>query len=643
MQTVYEFMLRTFMPILLATAVFGCGPAEGPDALSNRHASAPPSGCTTACHSAAGSISPNPLITNGSGADGKHIIHVSGRGIFCDKCHLNYENEASHFDSSLDTGSATIPLVRFDNVNPSGSWTVAAGTCSALACHGPDTVDWYGTTPWIRPACSACHSTATATRRQIQGPNGDFGANAAIISRHVSNVGDPASAQCEVCHELSMHTSGSILVKNADAGVSIPYDPSNPSSLEPFCLSCHDSDGATSTFLASGSGAPLNPFDDGRTLGTAPNIAGIYIKDSWEKQYGHRRKGLTCLGNGLPGTGCHGNFNTLTSTGAVNGHGSGNVGLLSNKYELPILSTTWNEARYTLCVDCHSSYPAFPTMTELFGVAAGGNYAQPQANYGQWPYSISFMLTGFHDYYSYSMDRQFNLHLYHLIEGMGGWSYRGVDESISSCVTCHNVHGVDNMHHNLWDEWNFSIENISGVEYGRVNKTDIGGDFGCIWGVFCGPSIPTSTPIYPELCAVNCHWDGTFRYPRSPFNEAQAVAYNTSGGVGLANGDSVAIYFSDSTNGPAITEANIDSVLALSGPHSWIDSNKGGSPGTLTAAWSSVNGKTNNVLTITIFIANSGAGDPTIAVGDTITFDLTTIMDANGTAVRGKMTLTGSF
>lgn len=622
------------MPILLATAVFGCGPAEGPDAITQRQTAPPPSGCNIVCHSATSTISPDPLRTNGSGSQGKHIIHVSGRGIYCDKCHLNYENEATHVDSSLDTGSAVL-LVRFDNVNPSGTWTVAAGTCASLACHGPDTLDWYGTTPWIRPACSACHSTTTATRRQVMGANGDFGVNTAIESHHIAGAGDPTSGQCEVCHDLSRHTSGSILLKNADTSVGIPFDPAYPTSLEPFCLSCHDADGA---------GGNMSPFSDGAVMGAGMFEASATIQASWNKAYGHRQKGLTCLGNGTPGTGCHGNFNPLTSTSAINGHGSGNAGLLANKYELPIFSSTWDESRYTLCIDCHTNYPAFPTMAELFGVAAGGNYAQLQPNYDQWPYSINFMLTGFHDYNSYNLDRQYNLHLYHLLHSMDAWRYRNAIDSIPSCVTCHNVHGVNNIYYYLWDEWNFSIEYAGGVEYGRVNKTNVQGDFGCMWGyTFCSPPVPVNTSIYPEFCAFNCHWESTFRYPRSPFNEAQAVAYNTSGTPGLANGDTVVIYFSDSTNGPAITEANIGSILALSGAHSWIDSNKGGASGTLTAAWSSVNGNANNVLTVTIFIANIGTGDPTIAVGDTISFDATTIRDVTGTAVRGKMTLTGSF
>jgi len=205
------------------------------------------------------------------------------------------------------------------------------------------------------------------------------------------------------------------------------------------------------------------------------------------------------------------------------------------------------------------------------------------------------------------------------------------------------VHGVDGQYYYLWDEWNFSTEIDAGVLYGKVDKADVGGDFGCVWRDECellGGSIP-SEPAYPEFCNANCHWDGNYRYPRSPFNEAKAAASKASGT--LAHGDTVTISFSNSTNGAVIDESTIDSVLALSSGHSWVDSDKGGAAGVLTAVWSDADGKTNNVLTITLSLANSPAGDPSIAVDDGITFDASTITDLNGTPVRGTMTLLGFF
>ena len=74
------------------------------------------------------------------------------------------------------------------------------------------------------------------------GANGDFAANAAMLSHHVTGTAgsDPVSAQCLVCHELSAHMQGTVLLRNADTGATIVYDPSRAATLETFCLSCHD-------------------------------------------------------------------------------------------------------------------------------------------------------------------------------------------------------------------------------------------------------------------------------------------------------------------------------------------------------------------------------------------------------------------
>ncbi len=625
-------------PIILWTSIItlhGCGREQGTDSLPAGGVYQPVIAECMKCHSS----TLNPLLTNGSGSNGKHIRHVSEIGLSCTRCHLNYKNNSNHMNGKLDTPDSSILIVFFDSVNPSGQWIndsgPKTGSCATTSCHGPDTLEWYGRAGWTLPDCYLCHSAPTATRRQIMGNNGDFSLNSSIESHHVTGVNDPASSQCLVCHDLSHHTAGTVILKNTDTNQSIIY--TSPASLEPFCLSCHDSDGANGN---------MSPFNDGSTLGTEPYSAGVRIKENWYKTFGHRQAGLTCLGNGSPGTGCHGNYNATTESGSINAHGSGNAGLLSNKFTLPITTSLWDESRYRLCLDCHSNYTSIPTIAMLAGVAPGGNYAQPQVNYTQWPYYIDFMFTGFHDYYSYNMDRQYNLHLYHLIEGMGQWYYRGITDSIPSCTACHNVHGAGSQYYLLWDEWNFSIEYDSGTEYGKVNKDGVGGDFGCIWG-YCDPSMPAWTPQYPEYCAANCHWDGHFRYPRYPFNEAKAVAHDTSGGgPGLQDGDTVTIYFSDSTNGAPVDEGNINNVLQLSGGHSWIDTDKGSlppPPGMLIATWSSTDGKANNVLTITIYVANSPSGDPTVVPGDSIFFDLTTIRDLNGTPVRGKMTLMESF
>jgi len=95
-----------------------------------------------------------------------------------------------------------------------------------------------------------------------------------------------------------------------------------------------------------------------------------------------------------------------------------------------------------------------------------------------------------------------------------------------------------------------------------------------------------------------------------------AVASNTSGenpGTGIDTGDTVVITFSSPTNAFSINSGNIDTVLSLSGAHTWGSS--------ITAVWSTTT-NTDDTLTITLDSTSS----PTVAVGDTITIQSSTIV-----------------
>lgn len=577
------------------------------------------------CHIPGSSI--DPLTINGSGTQGKHIKHVTDRGLACVKCHNGYYGAATHNNGIMDATNPTVAMTLFDAANPSGAWSddtgPGTGSCSTLACHGSAKPDWYGTGSWTLPQCDTCHGAPVNARRQVLGAGGDFTAE----SHHVINYAARTTqivqdTDCGVCHEMDHHMGGSIRLKNKDiSGAVVVYDPAVPSTAEPFCLSCHDADGAFTE------AAPLKPFNvsDPNTLGTAPNRSGVEIRSSWSKQHGHGKQGITCLGDGF--TGCHGNYNTATHTGTINAHGSGNKGLLANKMTFPVTSSTWDESRYSLCLDCHNNYPGILTIQELVGVADGGNFAQPATTggYTQWPYIVPFMVTGFHDYYSYGYNRQFNLHLYHLIENMGQWYYRGTGSStIPVCTSCHNVHGVDGQY-NLWDEWGFSLETVSGTEFGKLaNANFVNRD-------------------YPAFCSGTCHWVDSahpdhpnYSYPRNIFNEVKVVASRASGT--LQNGDTVTIYFSNSTNGAAITISNIATVLSLAASgHTWIDPDDTRDPSTVIGVWSSTGAFTNNVLTINISTLAPDANNPTIAVGDIIKLDQSTITDDSGEVIWSRV------
>ena len=426
-----------------------------------------PSVCTN-CHSSAYSSQLDPVVTNGSGNPGKHVRHVTDYHYACTKCHLDYPDSTSHASGMLDTQNPAILIVSFDSTNPTGTWTgdtgSETGNCASLNCHGADTPVWYGPgglSPL--PACSSCHSNAIGTRRTILGANGDFGANAARLSHHVTPGpgSDPSTDHCLVCHEMTMHMGGTIRMKNADSGSAIAYNPGNPSTLETFCLSCHDENGALSTFISSGT--PTAPFNDGSVLGNPPYSYAGSIKTSWTGTNGHGPNGqhaaadkLTCLGTGQQGTGCHGN------NGSINAHGSGSPVLATRNF-LYDTNDPFDENDYELCFNCHVNY-AGVRKEDILGVKFQGIL---DSDYGWisrpadadcpapcWypPYYISAVTTLFADHNvptPHSLNdpvgwgpSNMNLHWFHLgfpvfFRGTGSWS--GL-----TCVNCHDVHGSSN-------------------------------------------------------------------------------------------------------------------------------------------------------------------------------------------------------
>ncbi len=495
----------------MAMLAVGCSSSPGPDAISSKQAPAgtPITSCTSVCHNSTSTASPDPLVTNGTGTFGKHVAHVQVIGLSCDKCHLGYFNQPTHMNGHLDTGDPAVLLVYFDSTNPTGRWIndtgPTIGSCTSLNCHGTDTLDWYGTGTANFQNCSSCHSYALGPRRIITGPTGDFGANASILSHHITTSVDPTGTECQVCHDQSTHTSGTVRLRNADSGTSIAYDPSNVAGLEPFCLSCHDENGATSTFISGGT--PTSPFNDGSVLGNPPYPYATRIASSWAKSFGHGANGnhasgskLTCLGMGQPGTGCHG------SNGSINAHGSTSQVLAVRNFVYSLNTTTYFESDFTLCFNCHASYPGF-TKEDTLGVKFGGildvGYgflSGPNGTNG-WnpPYYTSGVTTHFADHNVagdpfglndpvFWINADKNLHWFHL---GGPTSLRGTGIATGiTCVNCHDVHGSNTPFGAVYDEMgytNFSDgTNISGQMIISAYSTTLLND-------------------HPFYCTFNCH------------------------------------------------------------------------------------------------------------------------------------------
>jgi hypothetical protein len=116
---------------------------------------------------------------------------------------------------------------------------------------------------------------------------------------------------------------------------------------------------------------------------------------------------------------------------------------------------------------------------------------------------------------------------------------------------------------------------------------------------------------------------------------SSALAANRTGGTAGTKeaGDTVTITFSKATNQPTITNANINTVLALSAGKSWLD----GAGAIGSAVWTSA-----TVLTITLSGGGTPAALPTVAIGDVIT-PSSAITDLAGNAATGTVTITGAW
>jgi len=443
-----------------------------------------PTACAD-CHLIPAGDEINPLITNGIGTAGKHVLHSGTRLLDCEKCHLNYPVSSSHLNGVLNTGDPWVNMVQFDPTNPVGVWNAdtgpATGQCASMDCHYPDaSINWYDGTTWSTPACDTCHDTQRGTRRPVMGAIGNFAENLAMSTFHVANTvdpKDPTDAQCVICHEQTYHMAGDVRLSEADTSAVVVLNSTDLSSAEPFCLSCHDSDGAMSLGVSN-----MTPFGDGITLGAGRYKMSAEIAMRWGNPYGHHRPGstsminssskLTCLGDGTPGTGCH-----------EGGHGSEFAGLLTKKLLLPNAFgpyTPAKEPNYALCFECHENYPNV-TKEVILGARAGGNY--DLWGFSWWwaytPYDIPNILTKFSDKnvqgsgepYDDEMNfgQYWNLHFFHLEDWFDNWYYRGITWGSTACISCHDMHGSDTRWGFMYDEFQYAHYNGTGSDqYGRM-------------------------------------------------------------------------------------------------------------------------------------------------------------------------------
>jgi len=124
--------------------------------------------------------------------------------------------------------------------------------------------------------------------------------------------------------------------------------------------------------------------------------------------------------------------------------------------------------------------------------------------------------------------------------------------------------------------------------------------------------------------------------PTTPVTVIGAIASDPTSPyeAGIQAGDTVTIKFNGATAGTPINSGNINTALALSGGHSWLD----GSGNIGSAIWSS-NTYTNDRLTIAL---STNTSPPSVAVGDTITLG-GIIKDSYGASIVDSEVIGGSF
>ncbi len=239
---------------------------------------------------------------------------------------------------------------------------------NCITCHPHDADGNPATSDGFMPSagCTDCH--AQAQDRPGVGPAGgrrmvvqEFG-SATIGSHHVVSGTIAANVvtdtDCKACHlaELASHADGYVQLSNADTAAvyseSVPgaYRPENISladskALQPFCLSCHDSDGAN---------GDLTPFSDGQTV---PDIEGSGLWSQSAHNTGETtNSGYGCLGDGIT-NGCH-----------ATAHGSNLAKLLAPASGTPGANNVNQEEGF--CYTCHDGGVVSGNMQSEFNRAS---------------------------------------------------------------------------------------------------------------------------------------------------------------------------------------------------------------------------------------------------------------------------------
>jgi predicted CxxxxCH...CXXCH cytochrome family protein len=187
-------------------------------------------GCTT-CHGSTSSAPPKDLAGNTARTArgvGAHQIHLAPsnwhRAVTCSNCHA----VPTTVDAPGHRDGDNVAEVKFDTLNPAGTYASGTTTCATQYCHGNGrgnngTISWLATGPL---ACGACHSVNGT------GMSGDH-------ARHINEE----NMRCSQCHATvvnqNMTIIGAALHVNGVHEVKMANGTYNPATRQCSNTACH--------------------------------------------------------------------------------------------------------------------------------------------------------------------------------------------------------------------------------------------------------------------------------------------------------------------------------------------------------------------------------------------------------------------
>jgi len=210
------------------------------------------------CHVSGSTL--DPVVSNGSGAAGKHVKHATFE---CSTCHNGYLSKTTHKNGELNASGSIV----FDAANPSGAWTAETKTCNNMNCHGPAV--WNSTQVH---GCSFCHTSGSPLDPTVTNGSGAAG-------KHTNH----AALDCNTCHNgyvnSATHKNGEL-----NAAVAVAFGEVSPNGTWAYqtktCsnLSCHgDVNWNTAEVIGCAlchvSGSEIDPKVTGGTGASGKHVA----------------------------------------------------------------------------------------------------------------------------------------------------------------------------------------------------------------------------------------------------------------------------------------------------------------------------------------------------------------------------------